>query len=482
MRERRAMRTRVMRVVVGSILMLLIPALPAAAQAASPLLQISVGHAPEPAEVGSDVSFAVDLTNNGPGDATGVQVVVTFPDADAVLAAVQSAQGSCSETAPGEVTCDIGTLAEATTVLAEIVVTPVSAAILPASAEADSAEGANAPGSDSATVTGEDCDVVGTQGDDTLTASSPGDVVCGLGGDDGLTGIDGNETLLGGTGDDTLVGGPGNDVLDGGQGTDLASYAAATGGVRADLRDGTASVGAETDAVAGIDDLIGSPYDDWVKGSDGPNRISGGDGVDLLWGREGVDTILGEGGDDYLNGGPDADSLDGGVGVNTCAVEEGTTLGCWLDSPVDPDDARGRMDVQRIRTTFGAVKSSWKFETQRSWTLKEMWDSGYAIVFLDTSGNGAAEYRIVVRSNGRSMAAFLARVSNGKRWALQAWRPGSRSLIVRLPMSRLSLGAGRSYYRWWGQTLFSYPKCNRKVCFDLTPSPAPAQTLIQPVL
>jgi hypothetical protein len=477
------MRMRVMRVTVGSILLLLLPALPASAQTSS-TLQVSVGHAPEPAEVGSDLSFAVDLTNSGPGEATGVQVVVTFPDADAVLAAVQSAQGLCAETAPGEVTCDMGTLAEGATVSAQVVVTPVTASTLPAAAQADSAEGANAPGSDSATVTGEDCDVVGTQGDDTLTASSPGDVVCGLGGDDGLTGIEGDETLLGGTGDDTLAGGPGNDVIDGGQGTDLASYAATTGGVRADLSGGTASVSTETDTVTGIEDLVGSPYDDWVAGSPGPNRISGGDGLDLLWGRGDVDTLLGEGGDDYMNGGSGADALDGGVGVNTCAVEEGSALGCWLDSPTDPDDARGRMDMQRIRTTFGPVKSSWKFETHRSWTLKEVWDSGFAIVFLDTSGNGAAEYRIVVRvrSDGRRLAAFLMRVSSGKRWALQAWRPGSRSLIVRLRMSRLSFEPGRTYYRWWGQTLFSYPRCNRKVCFDLTPNPAPTQTLIQPIL
>jgi Ca2+-binding RTX toxin-like protein len=482
-----AMRTSVMRLtlgcVLGCVLAVLFSPLPAAAQTA-PALQVSVGHAPEPAEVGSDVSFAALVTNDGPGDATGVQVVVRFPDADAVFASVRSAEGLCSETAPGEVSCDMGTLAEGAAASAQVVVTPVTASALPASAEADSAEGANAPGSDSATVTGEDCDVVGTQGDDTLTALSPGDVVCGLGGDDGLTGVDGDETLYGGTGDDTLAGGLGNDLLDGGNGRDEATFAGATEGVGADLTAGTATVGTETDSLVGIDDLTGSVFNDSVRGSAGPNRISGGDGLDLLWGGDGVDTILGDGADDYLNGGAGADALDGGPGANTCAEEEGTVTACRLDSPRDPDDAKGRLDLWRIRTSFGATQSSWFFNTQRAWTVNDIWDEGYALVFLDTSGNASAEYRILIRArtSGRGVSAFLTRLGDGTRWGLEAWRPGSSSLAVRLPMSRLSIGSGRTYFRWWGQTLSSHSFCKRAVCFDLAPGQPSTGTLIQPVL
>jgi hypothetical protein len=322
---------------------------------------------------------------------------------------------------------------------------------------------------------------VGTQGDDTLTASSPGDVVCGLGGNDALTGVEGDETLNGGSGDDMLAGLTANDVLDGGDGVDTADYSAAAESVRADLEAGTATVGSEADVLTGVENLAGSPFGDHLTGSAGPNRITGGDGLDLLFGGDGTDVLLGEGGDDYLNGGRGADGLDGGLGVDTCAVEGGTAVGCHLDSPEDPNDAAGPLDVRRIATTFGPTRATWRFVTYRRWTRYQMWDDGFGVVSLDTSGNQSAEYRILVRSNGRGMRAFLVRLSDGRRWGLDAWRPGSRSMAVRLPMSRLSVGTGRAYFRWWGQTLFSHAWCKRAVCFDLTPKTAPSGTLIQPV-
>jgi Ca2+-binding RTX toxin-like protein len=464
------------------VLLLVAPAVPAAAQATTDL-QVAVAHAPEPAAVGSDLSFGVGVSNAGPDDATGVQLVLRFPDADAVLASAQAGQGLCSETAPGEVTCDVGTLAPGAAVSVDVVITPVGGSAIPAAAEADSVEDAPAPSSDSATVTGRPCDVVGTQGDDTLTASSPSDVVCGLGGNDVLTGVEGDETLNGGSGDDLLSGETGNDVLDGGQGVDTASYATALEGVRADPDAGTATVEAETDVLTGVENLIGSPFEDHLTGSTGPNRIAGGGGLDLLFGGDGSDVLLGEGGDDYLNGGPGADDLHGGPGVDTCAVEEGTTASCQLDSPLDPDDATGRLDVRRIETSFGPTSSSWTFVTHGRWSRKQIWDEGFAVVSLDTSGDGSAEYRIVVRvrSDGRAMTAFLRRLSDSKQWGLDTWRPGWRSVGVRLPMSRVSFAAGRTYYRWWGQTLFSHSRCKKAVCFDLTPGSSPRGRLIQPV-
>jgi hypothetical protein len=463
-------------------LLFVVPGLPAAAQAPSDL-EVTVAHAPEPAAVGSDLAFGLGVSNAGSDDATGVQLVVRFPDADAVLASAQAGQGVCSETAPGEVTCDVGTLAAGGSVSVDVVVTPVSGSTVPASAEAVSVEDTPAPGSDSATVTGRPCDVVGTQGDDSLTASSPGQVVCGLGGNDVLTGVEGDETLIGGSDDDTLSGAMGNDVLDGAAGVDTATFATAPEGIRADLEAGTAAVGGETDVLTGVENISGSSFEDHVTGSAGPNRIAGGDDLDVLLSGDGTDVLLGEGGDDYLSGGPGTDDLDGGPGVDTCAIEEGTAVGCHLDSPQDPNDATGRLDVQRIQTTFGATSSSWTFFTHGQWSRKEMWDKGFAVVSLDTSGDLSAEYRIVirVRFDGRGMTASLMRLGDGKQWGLEAWRPGRRSMAVELPMSRVSFGSGRTYYRWWGQTLYSHSGCKKAVCFDLTPGSAPNGTLIQPV-
>jgi hypothetical protein len=475
---------RVMLVVRAGLmaLILLVPGAPAAAQAASDL-HVSVGHAPEPARMGSDLSFEVDVSNAGTADATGVQIVVRFPDADAVLASAQAGQGTCTETAPGEVTCGVGTLAEGAAVSVQVVVTPVNGTVLPASAEADSIEDGPAPDSDSASVSGQPCDVVGTQGDDILVASSPGDVVCGLGGNDSLTGVEGNETLNGGPDQDRLAGAAGSDELDGGDGRDVARYSTAPARIVADLEAGTVMSGTETDTLAGVEDLTGSPFQDRITGSSGPNRLAGGDALDLLFGGGGADVLLGEGADDYLNGGAEADALDGGPGSNTCVAETGTTSNCRLNSPGDPNDAIGRLDVQRVNTRLGATTSLWTFVTREQWTLHRIWDEGYAVVFLDTAGNSSAEYHIVVRvrSDGRGMTAFLKRLSDNRQWTLDAWKQSLRSMAVRLPMSRVSFGSDRIYYRWWGQTIFPHPWCRQGVCFDGVPGTDPSLSLIQPV-
>jgi hypothetical protein len=168
--------------------------------------------------------------------------------------------------------------------------------------------------------------------------------------------------------------------------------------------------------------------------------------------------------------------------VDTCAVEAGTTAACHLDSPEDPDDATGRLDVRRIATSFGASSSRWTIFTRGTLTRRELWDRGFGVVSLDTAGTPSAEYRIVirVRSNGTGMAAFLRRLSDGRQWSLDARRPGWSSMAVELPMSRVVFGAARTYFRWWGQTLWIRSGCTVAVCLDRVPVAAPGG-LIQPV-
>ena len=77
--------------------------------------------------------------------------------------------------------------------------------------------------------------LLGGDGNDTLTGASSNDqlfgqdgndLLSGAGGNDLLSGGDGNDSLLGGAGNDTLNGGSGNDFLDGNQGVDVANMGA----------------------------------------------------------------------------------------------------------------------------------------------------------------------------------------------------------------------------------------------------------------
>lgn len=124
---------------------------------------------------------------------------------------------------------------------------------------------------------------------------------------DRLVGGGGHDRLYGGLGDDTLVGGSGADLLSGGAGLDTARYGDATSGVQVNLTGG-AGVGsvAAGDTLIGVENLVGSLFDDHLTGSGGTNTLNGGSG------------------DDTLNGLGGADALVGGAGIDTATYADAT--------------------------------------------------------------------------------------------------------------------------------------------------------------
>lgn len=188
---------------------------------------------------------------------------------------------------------------------------------------------------------GEGADTLaGGPGDDQLEGSGDGDTTTytaargsieaslstGSASGEGIDSLAGIENLTGSAQDDTLEGDSGVNAIDGGAGTDAVSYEHATSAVSVDLGAGTAS-GAGTDTVTGVEDAIGSPQGDSLRGSGAANAIDGGDGADSLVGADGNDRLsgqagndqlFGEPGDDALAGGDGDDTLDGGPGTNVC--------------------------------------------------------------------------------------------------------------------------------------------------------------------
>ena len=69
----------------------------------------------------------------------------------------------------------------------------------------------------------------------------------------------------------------GNDILDGGVGSmDWAYYNSASAGVTANLATGLATGGAGSDTLTGIENLLGSNYNDVLTGNALANTLSGG--------------------------------------------------------------------------------------------------------------------------------------------------------------------------------------------------------------
>ncbi|VVM61223.1 retention module-containing protein [Pseudomonas fluorescens] len=152
--------------------------------------------------------------------------------------------------------------------------------------------------------------LTGTSGDDVLVAGSGDNIINAGDGNDVLTAGSGNNELHGGAGNDLLYSGPGNDLLDGGTGSDTASYAHATAAVTVNLGllGAQNTLGAGTDTLTGIENLVGSNFNDTLTGDNNNNVINGGLGNDIL---------NGGGGDDLLIGGMGNNTMTGGAGADT---------------------------------------------------------------------------------------------------------------------------------------------------------------------
>ena len=143
----------------------------------------------------------------------------------------------------------------------------------------------------------------------------------------------GSSWLRGGPDDDLLItssagghldGGPGNDRLIGDSNWDTAFYYGSPAGVHVDLgiTGPQDTSGAGVDTITGVDSLVGTPYDDVLEGTDGPNEMLGYGGDDAFDGRGGPDFFGGGDGADTLRGGRGDDFLDGGAGEDTATYDD----------------------------------------------------------------------------------------------------------------------------------------------------------------
>jgi uncharacterized repeat protein (TIGR01451 family) len=84
-------------------------------------LSVTKTDSPDPVAVGQELTYTLTVTNNGPGDATGVMLTDSLP----ANVTFQSASSGCVH-ATGTVTCSLGDLANGATATVEIRVTPQS--------------------------------------------------------------------------------------------------------------------------------------------------------------------------------------------------------------------------------------------------------------------------------------------------------------------------------------------------------------------
>jgi Ca2+-binding RTX toxin-like protein len=112
-------------------------------------------------------------------------------------------------------------------------------------------------------------------------------------GNDTLTGDYQANTIDGNGGNDLIEGGDGADTLSGGAGTDTISYAGSVGDVMVNLGTGAANDGfGARDVISGFENIVGSQFDDTLRGDGGANVIEGGTGRDVIRGGAGADIFV----------------------------------------------------------------------------------------------------------------------------------------------------------------------------------------------
>ncbi len=140
-----------------------------------------------------------------------------------------------------------------------------------------------------------------------------------------ITGDGGDNYLWGGAGGDVIDGGGGHDVIEGGAGADhitfdagggTLSYEHSAAGVSVVLAAGSTVPGsggsasggdAAGDSASGVQDIVGSGFNDLLQGDGQDNSLFGGAG------------------NDTIEGGAGADTLDGGAGSNTLSYAHDAT-------------------------------------------------------------------------------------------------------------------------------------------------------------
>ncbi|OWJ59481.1 calcium-binding protein [Inquilinus limosus] len=246
--------------------------------------------------------------------------------------------------------------------------------------------------------------LTGGAGADTLNGDAGNDSVDAGADNDQISGGDGNDTLYGGAGDDVLDGGVGNDILEGaagadtltgGDGIDTVSYASSPGAVTV-VMGGTSTGGdAEGDTMSGIEQVMGSAFDDSITGDANANT---------LWGLAGNDT---------LTGGVGADVLKGGAGNDTFAyvsLADSTVALAGKDTVIDFSTG-DKIDLSAIDAdgNEGNGDTAFTFDTGAFTGAGEIRVLAFANnrygVYIETTGDQTPESIINVYSDHALTAA-----------------------------------------------------------------------------
>jgi uncharacterized repeat protein (TIGR01451 family) len=255
----------------------------AAAPGGSADLKIAKTDSPDPVNVGSTLTYTIQVQNLGPDAASGVTVTDELPKGVDFVSATATT-GQCAHKGK-KVSCDLGTLSAPTIDYGNpptltVLVIPRQVGTISNTASVKGAPKDPVASNNKATATtrvlgpaatcrGVPATITGTAGDDTITGTGSRDVIAAFGGNDTIASLAGRDLVCAGSGNDYVGAGSAADRVFGGAGEDRLL------------------------GRAGPDVLKGNADDDVLKGNRGADRLRGGPGSDRCRGGAGADSIRG---------------------------------------------------------------------------------------------------------------------------------------------------------------------------------------------
>jgi hypothetical protein len=153
------------------------------------------------------------------------------------------------------------------------------------------------------------------------------------------------------------------------------------------------------------------------------------------------------------------------------------------DDHADGNDTAGRLDVRTVVFMAEPSPPTWTIHTFASWTAKDIRDSGFLAVVLDTRGDAAEDYIAVARSDGRDLVGRLFRrrprgpdTIVGR---IIVRKKGPEGATMSVGLAKLRFGPNRTSYSWWVVTQFTGPACPR-TCLDQVPDDGPVRQELPP--
>ena len=242
---------------------------------------------------------------------------------------------------------------------------------------------------------------------------------------EGVYGTKFNDTIIGTAGDETFQGVAGVDVINMGGGHDrlvfwnVGNNNDVGHGITFDfnLANNVVDDGyGNTENALGVEEIVGSRFNDrltgngaknWLFGNDGNDTIGGGAGDDNVGGDWGSDRILGGGGHDHVYGGGGNDTLTGNGGADEFNFD-------WdlADTGVDKiTDFAAGVDAIWIGSWWGGgivndflvanqFRSGAGMTTANSATQRLIYNTSTGDLFFDADGaGGAAAVKFATLSN-----------------------------------------------------------------------------------